>query len=83
VALRYQSGEPILRGDHVTYAGRSSTVELVVVGPSGVGEEDWLFENNGAGVLVVELEPALFRRVYLRDPEEEEDLVFVARADAA
>ena len=63
MALKYQSGEAILRGDRVTYAGRSSTVELVVAGLSGAGEEDWLFENNGAGVMVVELEPTLFGRV--------------------
>jgi hypothetical protein len=81
-ALRYHAGEEIHLGDRVTYAGRPSTVELVVVRRTGVAAEDWHFDHNGTGVMVVESEPTLFGRVYLHRPEDEEDLVLVSRANA-
>ena len=58
MALKYQSGEDICRGDRVTYAGKPDTIELVVEGLSSDSERDWLFENFGAGVRVIE--PKLF-----------------------
>ena len=78
MALMYQSGEEIQPGDRVTYGGSSGTIELVVEGLTGDPESDWLFETNGAGIMVAESK--VFGRVYLHDPHEEEDLVFVARA---
>ena len=78
MALTYQSGEDIQLGDRVTYAGNAGTIELVVEGLTGDPERDWLFETNGAGIMVAE--PKVFGRVYLHDPHEEEDLLFVARA---
>ena len=82
MALRYDTGEEIQLNDRVTWAGRRSTVELVVVRRTGVAAEDWHFENDGTGVMVVESEPTLFGRVYLHRPEDEEDLVFASRASA-
>jgi hypothetical protein len=78
MALTYQSGEDIQLGDRVTYAGNAGTIELVVEGLTGDPERDWLFETNGAGIMVAE--PKVFGRVYLHDPHEEEDLLLVARA---
>ena len=78
MALTYQSGEEIQKGDRVTYGGNASTVELVIDGVTGDPEQDWLFEHHGAGVMVVE--PKVFGRVYLGAPHEDEDLHFVARA---
>jgi hypothetical protein len=78
VALRYQTGEEIHRGDRVTYGGNAGVIELVVEGLTGISEEDWLFETSGAGIMVAE--PKVFGRVYLHDPHEKEDLLFVARA---
>ena len=78
MALKYQSGEVIQPGDRVTFEGNAATIELVVEGLTGNSEEDWLFETNGVGVMVAE--PKVFGRVYLHDPHEEEDLLFVARA---
>ena len=77
MALRYQTGEEIHPGDRVTYGGNAGTVELVVEALTGTSEEDWLFETNGAGIMVAE--PKMFGRVYLHDPHEDEDLLFVAR----
>lgn len=79
MALTYQSGEDIQLGDDVTYGGNAGTIELVVEGLTGDPERDWLFETNGAGIMVAE--PKVFGRVYLRHPHEEEDLVFVARGN--
>jgi hypothetical protein len=53
-------------------------IELVVEALTGEPEEDWLFQTNGAGIMVAE--PKVFGRVYLHDPHEEEDLLFVTRA---
>ena len=78
MALKYQSGEDIQLGDRVTYGGNAGMIELVVEALTGVPENDWLFETNGAGIMVAE--PKVFGRVYLHDPHEEEDLLFVARA---
>ena len=77
MALNYQT-EAILRGDRVTYSGNAGVVELVVEGLTGDPERDWLFETNGAGIMVAE--PKVFGHVYLHHPHEEEDLLFVARA---
>jgi hypothetical protein len=78
MALRSQTGEEIQPGDRVTYDGNAGMVELVVEALTGESEEDWLFETNGAGIMVAE--PKVFGRVYLHDPHEDEDLLFVARA---
>jgi hypothetical protein len=72
--LTYQSGEDIQRGDRVTYGGNAGTIELVVEGLTGDPETDWLFENHGAGIMVVE--PRVFGRVYLSAPHDEEDVSF-------
>jgi hypothetical protein len=60
MALTYQSGEEIHQGDRVTYSGNAGVIELVVNGLVGDAEQDWLFENLGAGIMVVE--PKVFGR---------------------
>ena len=77
MALTYHSGEEIHQGDHVTYGGNAGMIELVVDGASNP-ETDWYLENCGAGVMVVE--PKVFGRVYIHAPHEDDDLVFVGRA---
>jgi hypothetical protein len=49
MALNYQTGEAIRRGDRVTYGGNAGVIELVVEALTGEPEEDWLFETNGPG----------------------------------
>jgi hypothetical protein len=78
MALTYQTGEEIQRGDRVTYGGNPGVIELVVEASTGQPEEDWLLETLGAGIMVAE--PKVFGRVYLHAPHEEEDLRFVGRA---
>jgi hypothetical protein len=60
-------------------SGNAGVIELVVEALTREPEEDWLFETNGAGIMVAE--PKVFGRVYLHDPHEEEDLLFVGRAE--
>jgi hypothetical protein len=48
MALRYQTGEEIYRGDRVTYGGNAGVIELVVEALTGEPEEDWLLETNGS-----------------------------------
>ena len=79
MALRYETSQEIQQGDRVTYGGNAGVIELVVDGLTGDAEKDWLFETNGAGIMVAE--PKVFGRVYLHDPHEEEDLHFVGRAE--
>jgi hypothetical protein len=79
MALTYQTGEEIHRGDRVTHGGNAGVIELVVEASTGGPEEDWLFETNGAGIMVAE--PKVFGRVYFHAPPEEEDLRFVGRAE--
>ena len=81
MTLRYQSGEEVRLGDLVTFGGSAGRVELIVVGLSGDRENDWQFETNGPGVLVVEVKPTVFRRVYLRNPETKAELLLVSRAN--
>jgi hypothetical protein len=76
--LRYQSGDDIREGDRVTYGGNPGVVELVA-GPSGDETRDWHFRASGPGIMIAE--PRVFGRVYLSSPDDEEDLVLVARAE--
>jgi hypothetical protein len=61
--------------------GNAGVIELVVEGVDRHSEKDWLFETNPVGIMVAELK--VFGRVYLHDPHEEEDLLFVARAQCS
>lgn len=77
--LRYQSGDDIREGDRVTYGGNPGVVELVVTGPSGDEARDWHFRASGPVIMIAE--PRVFGGVYLSSPDDEEDLVLIARAD--
>lgn len=77
---KYESGEEVRIGDQVTFGGRAARVELVVHGLTGDPLNDWEFETNGPGALVVEVEPKSFGRCYFRNPEIKSDLRLVCRA---
>jgi hypothetical protein len=70
----YQSGEQINKGDRVTFE-----IEFVAEAPEDP-ETKWYVEDYGGGVMVVELEPTVFRRVFVTETDEAEDLVFVSRS---
>jgi hypothetical protein len=78
----YRSGEIVMQGDRVTYAGHPGEVEFVV-DPRGSAEDcqveqyDWYMETFGGGVMI--LEPKVFGRLFLDTTSDEEDLKFVSR----
>ena len=78
-AITYHSREEVRSGDRVSYGGNPGTIELVVDRRADDPEKDWLFENFGAGVMV--REPKIFGLVYLPAPHDEEDLLFISRAE--
>ena len=74
--LKYQSGIDVRKGDRVTYHGEPGEIELVK-GLAGDPGTDWLVDEFGPGVMV--LEPKVFGRVYVSPVEDDEHLVFVSR----
>ena len=72
--MKYQSGIDIHEGDRISYGGQPGEIEWVIEGFVGIPERDWLFQQSGAGVMVL-----VFGRVYLHDPEDDEALVFIER----
>jgi hypothetical protein len=75
--MKYQSGAEIRKGDKVLFHGEPGEIEFVVEQFVGDPVMDWDMRENGPGVMV--LEPKCSGRTYLRDPENAEDLEFVAR----
>ena len=63
----------------MTDAGSPGVVELVVAGPSGDETRDWHLRTSGPGIMIAE--PRVFGRVYVDSPDDEEDPLFVARAE--
>ena len=80
MALRYQSGEEIRKGDQVLWHGEDpGEIELVVDPLVKDPETEWLLKEYGPGAMVVEVIPKAFGRVYVHT-EDVEDLVLVSRA---
>ncbi len=80
MALQYQSGEEIKKGDRIRFHGEQGRIEFVAVAP-GDSETDWYVKNEGEGVMI--LEPKHFGRVFLHRPERAEDLEFICRDESA
>ena len=79
MALRYQTGEEIKKGDRVLFHGNRSTIKLVAFEP-GDPETDWLIQEYGGGVMV--LERVSGRTFVTADQLPDcEDLEFVSRTD--
>ena len=77
--LLYRSGDEIRKGDRATYHGEPAEIEFVADAITGDGEIDRHFKEHGRGVMI--LEPKCFGRVFVNDPEDDEDLILVARAE--
>lgn len=76
--LKYQSGEEIRKGDHVLFHGAPAEIEFVVTDITSDPSLAWYLDNEGLGVMIIE--PKVFGRAYLAQPEKNGDLVFVSRA---
>lgn len=79
MAFTYESGEAIRKGDGVLFHGEPGEVEFVVDVLTGDAAMDWYVKELGGGVMIIE--PKRFGRVFLDEPESDEDLVFVSRAE--
>lgn len=75
--MRYQSGEDIQKGDRVLFHGEPGEIEFIVDKLVGDPAMDWHMREQGPGVMI--LEPKSFRRVFIHDTENAEDLRFVSR----
>lgn len=80
--LRYQSGEEIKKGDRVLFHREPGRIELVAVELSGDPETDWLVQEHGGGVMI--LDDSVVGRTFIPagQLDECEDLEFVSRPDA-
>lgn len=76
--MKYQSGENIHTGDKILYAGQPGEVKFIVEKLTGDPEKDWLMNEYGPGVMV--LEPKFYENgTFVSNTEDAEDLVFVTR----
>jgi hypothetical protein len=78
VALKYQSGEQIVKGDRVLFHGEPGQIELVADPLVTDPETEWYVKEYGGGVMVVE--PKVSGRAFLSNTESAEDLIFVSRS---
>jgi hypothetical protein len=76
LAFNYQSGEEVLAGERIVYAGLGE-VEFVVAEPIGDPAMDWYLEHSPGGGFMLKI-PASFGYLFL--PSADEDLEFVSRA---
>jgi hypothetical protein len=80
MALKYQSGEEIKKGDRVRFHGESAEVEFVVDELTGDAALDWYMNEFSGGVMI--WEPKHFGSAFIQADSlpETEDLEFLARA---
>ncbi|MGA2899688.1 MAG: hypothetical protein ABSF40_05605 [Candidatus Acidiferrales bacterium] len=81
VPLTYQSGKEIRKGDRVLYFDDSSEIEFVADPLVDDVKTAWYVQEYGGGVMVVENEFKNFGRVFITEPEDDCDLIFVSRQD--
>jgi hypothetical protein len=79
VPFFYQSGDEIRKGDRVTYHGEPAEIEFVADKISGNSKIDVHVREHGRGAMIIERK--FFGRVFVHDTEDEEDIIFVARAE--
>jgi hypothetical protein len=79
-ALKYRSGEQILKGDHVLFHGNPASVELVAF-DRNQPEHAWYVQEFGGGVLISDPLCSGSTFVSKESLPEYEDLEFVARSE--
>ena len=79
--LKYNSGEEIMKGDHILYAGDSAEVEFVADPLVPDPDTRWYVETYGQGIMISE--PKRHGSVFSSDPESNDELEFVSRASVA
>jgi hypothetical protein len=77
MVLRYTSGQPIEKGDRVRYAGGNAVVEFVADPDVSDPESEYFVDEHGSGCMLL---TEAYGRVFMTQPEHDEDLEFVSRA---
>jgi hypothetical protein len=67
----------IQNGDKVLLHGEPGEIEFLIETGGDHPQVEWYMKENGPGVMVHE--PKVFGRVYLRETDGVEDLIFVSR----
>jgi len=78
MALRYQTGEEVLKGDRVLLHGDSGVIEFVVDPDNTNPDLDWYVQEYGGGVMISQLNH--LGSVFVSKPESDGCLDFVERA---
>ncbi len=78
-ALRYRSGDEIMKDDQVLFHGKAAKVEFVAIATDDPDPAvAWHVRESGGGVMV--LDPMVSGRTFVpRDLLDDEDLEFVGR----
>ena len=77
--LKYHSGEEIKEGDHILLGHSRGVVEFIVDPAVDDPKTKWYVEEYGGGIMFV---TELYRAMFTENPDEDNDLKFVRRAEA-
>jgi hypothetical protein len=77
VAFLYASGAAIQKGDRIRYADGDGVVEFVADREVADPETEWFVDEYGGGCMIL---TEKFGRVFLDEPQDDEDLELVSRA---
>jgi hypothetical protein len=77
--LKYQSGEEVMKGDHVLLSREAGVIEFVADPQISDPNTIWYVEKYGGGVMISQLRN--LGSVFDDNPEEDDDLKFVDRCD--
>jgi hypothetical protein len=75
--MNYQSGEDIIPGDRITYAGSPGYIDFVISESTGDAALDWHLKENPRGGVMIFAESC--GGMFLPEPQNDEDLVLVSR----
>ena len=77
--LRYQSGEEIIKGDHVLLSGEPGVIEMVADPEVSDPSTEWYVQEFGGGVMISKLQR--LGSVFTGDPASDSDLQFICRSE--
>ncbi len=80
MALKYRSGEAVIRGDRVLLGNEPGVIEFVADPTIDDPKTRWYIEEYGSGVMISQLES--LGSDFDDHPEEDADLKFVSREGA-
>ncbi len=75
MSFKYQSGEEIRAGDRILYNSEPGVIDFVTTPEDP--QYAWYVEQHGGGCMIL---VAPFGSLFVNDPQDDEDLEFVSRA---